>query len=208
MPRLNPRFSGALIQAALFLLFPYRAEAGDTLSAQDRRAGVVHLEESRSAILQAVRGLSDGQWKFREAPGRWSVAEIVEHLALAEQVLFDRVRQGALKSRPAAPGREYARLDKTILMLVPDRSNKATAAPGTEPAMRWPPNQALDEFRSKRQQTIEFLRTAVGLRDRVSDSPFGEPMDDYQWLLFISAHTGRHLKQIDEVKAAAGFPRK
>jgi hypothetical protein len=32
-------------------------------------------------------------------------------------------------------------------------------------------------------------------------------MDAYQWLLFLCAHTERHLAQIREVKANAGFPK-
>jgi hypothetical protein len=32
-------------------------------------------------------------------------------------------------------------------------------------------------------------------------------IDAYQWLLFLCAHTERHLAQIREVKASAGFPK-
>ena len=37
------------------------------------------------------------------------------------------------------------------------------------------------------------------------DSPLG-PMDAYEWLLFIAAHSERHTKQILEVEASPDFP--
>ena len=32
-------------------------------------------------------------------------------------------------------------------------------------------------------------------------------LDCYQWLLVLSLHGSRHAQQIEEIKAAAGFPR-
>ena len=52
-----------------------------------------------------------------------------------------------------------------------------------------------------RARTTEFLKSTPGLRDRVADSALGQLLDAYQWLLFISAHSERHTKQILEVKA-------
>jgi hypothetical protein len=59
-----------------------------------------------------------------------------------------------------------------------------------------------------RERTMEFLTSTPGLRDHVMDSPLGQPLDAYEWLLFISAHSERHTKQILEVKADPGFPKK
>jgi len=39
------------------------------------------------------------------------------------------------------------------------------------------------------------------------DSPLGKQLDAYQWVLFIAAHSERHTKQIDEVKADPHFPK-
>jgi hypothetical protein len=33
------------------------------------------------------------------------------------------------------------------------------------------------------------------------------PLDGYEWLLFIGAHSERHTKQILEVKADPNFPK-
>ena len=35
----------------------------------------------------------------------------------------------------------------------------------------------------------------------------GKKLDGYEWLLYIAAHSERHTKQIDEVKADPHFPK-
>ncbi len=40
------------------------------------------------------------------------------------------------------------------------------------------------------------------------DTPLGRKLDAYQWVLLISAHCERHMKQIEEVKADPNFPKK
>jgi hypothetical protein len=42
----------------------------------------------------------------------------------------------------------------------------------------------------------------------VDGSPVGQPLDAYQWVLYLSAHSERHTKQILEVKADPSFPKK
>ena len=37
---------------------------------------------------------------------------------------------------------------------------------------------------------------------------FNAELDAYLWIVFLSAHTERHVKQIEEVKANANFPKK
>ena len=46
------------------------------------------------------------------------------------------------------------------------------------------------------------------LREHVTDSPLGMKLDAYQWVLFLAAHSERHLKQLLEVKADPNFPKK
>jgi hypothetical protein len=54
---------------------------------------------------------------------------------------------------------------------------------------------------------MDLMKSTAELRDHVLDSPLGQPLDAYQWLLFISAHSDRHTKQMLEVKADTGFPK-
>ena len=179
---------------------------GQTLTQAERDRGVKYLEQTRDAVIAATKGLSEVQWKFKTAPDKWSVAETLEHIALGEDYMFGYVTDTVMKAPAGAPDRDVAKMDALVLQLVPDRSNKRQAPPPLVPSGRWTPAEALAHFLKSRQRTIEFMQSAPDLRAHVADSPLG-PLDGYEWLLFIGAHSERHTKQMLEVKAAPDFPK-
>ena len=69
-----------------------------TLKAQiteDERAALVkQFEDTKANLLKDVNGLSDAQMKFKTAPDRWSVADCLEHIILAEKGLFEMEQNG------------------------------------------------------------------------------------------------------------------
>ena len=180
---------------------------GQTLTQADRDRGVKYLEQTRDGVIAATKDLSEAQWKFKTAPDKWSVAETLEHIALGEDYMFGYVTNMVMKAPAGAPDRDVAKMDALVLKMVPDRSNKRQAPPELVPNGRWSPAETLEHFLKSRQRTIEYMQTAPDLRQHVSDSPLGA-LDGYEWLLFISAHSDRHTKQILEVEAAPDFPKK
>ena len=180
---------------------------GQTLTQADRDRGVKYLEQTRDGVIAATKDLSEAQWKFKAAPDKWSVAETLEHIALGEDYMFGYVTNMVMKAPAGAPDRDVAKMDALALKMVPDRSNKRQAPPELVPTGRWSPAETLEHFLKSRQRTIEYMQTAPDLRQHVSDSPLGA-LDGYEWLLFISAHSDRHTKQILEVEAAPDFPKK
>jgi len=180
---------------------------GQTLTQADRDRGVKYLEQTRDGVIAATKDLSEAQWKFKAAPDKWSVAETLEHIALGEDYMFGYVTNMVMKAPAGAPDRDVAKMDALVLKMVPDRSNKRQAPPELVPNGRWSPAETLEHFLKSRQRTIEYMQTAPDLRQHVSDSPLGA-LDGYEWLLFISAHSDRHTKQILEVEAAPDFPKK
>jgi hypothetical protein len=197
--------TAAFLSAVLFLTTIAFAQS---LSPEDRDKGVKYFEQTRQGIIDATKGLSDAQWKFKSAPDRWSVAETLEHIALAEDYLYENVVQKALSGTPSAPDRDYKKTDAAILAMVPDRSHKAQAPGPLVPTGRWSPADTLDHFLKSRQRNIDALKSlpAADLRSHVSQGPLG-PVDAYEGLLFIAAHSDRHTKQILEVKADPNFPK-
>jgi hypothetical protein len=179
---------------------------GQALAQADRDRGVKYLEQTRDGIIAATKDLSEAQWKFKAAPDKWSVAETMEHIALGEDYMFGYVTDTVMKAPAGAPDRDVAKMDGLVLQMVPDRSNKRQAPPPLVPTGRWTPAEALDHFLKSRARTIEFMRTTPDLRQHVADSPLG-PLDGYEWLLFIGAHSERHTKQMLEVKASPDFPK-
>lgn len=197
--------------AMLFCALTLLTSAGlaQTLTPADREKGLNELQQTRDGVVAAIQGLSEAQMKFKPAPDRWSVAETLEHITLAEDFLFQNVTDKIMKAPAGPPDRDTAKLDAMILSAVPDRSNKRQAPGPLVPTGRWSPAETLDHFQKSRAKTIAFLQSTPDLREHASaENPFQQPMDAYQWLLFVGAHSDRHTKQILEVKADPNFPKK
>src|SRR2546428_2584901 len=145
--------------------------------------------------------------KFKAAPDRWSVAETLEHIALAEGFILQNITDKIMKAPAGAPDRDFAATDAMVLAMIPDRSRKAQAPPPLVPTGHATPAENLDLFLKSRAKTIAYLQSTPDLREHVADSPMGKPLDAYEWLLFIAAHSERHTKQILEVKADPNFPK-
>ncbi len=168
-----------------------------------------YLKSTRAGVIDATKDLSEAQWNFKPAPERWSVAEVTEHIAAAEDLLMGLI-QGQVMNAPANPeGTDAKAVDQLVLQAIPDRSHKLKAPEPLVPVNRFhTPAESLAHFEASRAKTIEFLQKTKGLRDHASDSPLGKKLDAYQWILFIAAHSDRHTKQILEVKADSNFPKK
>jgi DinB superfamily len=193
----------------LFVCVTGFAAQGQELSQADKDRALDYLESTKKGVLEATKGLSASQWNFKPAPDRWSVAEVMEHIAAAEDLLRGLDEQ-VMKS-PAIPARDPAdvkKTDETVLAAVPDRSHKAQAPEPLRPTNRFgSPQEAQKHFVQTRAETEAFLKNTADLRAHVGDSPLGK-LDGYQWILLIAAHSERHTKQILEVKADPNFPAK
>jgi hypothetical protein len=193
--------------SSLMLLLLAAAAFGQALTPADREKGAQYLEKTRDGVADAVNGLSNAQLKFKPAPDRWSISEVLEHIALVEDGIFQNVSEKIMNAPAGAADRDTAKADALVLAALPDRSHKAKAPPEFVPTGRWTGAEALDHFQKSREKTISFLQSTPDLRQHVVDSPLGQPLDAYEWLLFMGGHSERHTKQILEVKADPNFPK-
>ena len=193
------------VQLALALSAVSILMTAGELTSGERQEGVSQLERTRSGVVEATKGLSEAQWKDKPAPDRWSVAEVLEHIVVSEEALIEGAMKKALETPKVQGDRDVQSGDKLILKAIPDRSQKFKAPESMVPTGRWTPQETLARFLKTRSGTIDIMKNTAELRDHVLDSPLGQPLDAYQWLLFISAHSDRHTKQMLEVKADPGL---
>jgi hypothetical protein len=206
------RFNSALLAAAaLCVALPAAAQTASQISDKERATLVLHLTTTRDQVLAESAKLTDAQWTFKAAPDRWSVAEVVQHLVLAEPFLFDT--QQKLLSAPPATAEQLAAAkgkEEMIRKVIPDRTKKVQAPEPLQPTTGTKLGGQADTvaaFRDRRRKTIDYATsTKDDLRGRIGETQMG-PLDGYQWLVFIAAHTERHLAQIREVKADPQFPK-
>lgn len=183
-----------------------RAASGQALTADDKAKAKKYMEETRQDVIDATKNLTAEQWTFKPGPDRWSIAEVMEHISIAEDFLFENAVEKAAKNPAGAPDRDYKKTDAAIYAMVPDRTVHRQAPGPLVPTGKVTGPDALDHFLKSRTRNIEFLQKMEGTRGGVADGPLG-PTDEYEWLLFISAHSERHTKQMLEVKADPKFPK-
>src|SRR5690349_13066415 len=85
----------------VLMIIPWLATAQEAQrwTEEDRQYLLQNLARSRDELLKELEGLSKKQWSFKESPDRWSINEVVEHLALFE-LIFDREIGIALRGKP------------------------------------------------------------------------------------------------------------
>jgi len=204
---MRKRSLAGVLVALLLCLGATAAFAQEVTPAEKERA-LQYLETTKKNVLEATKGLSEAQWNFKSAPDRWSVAQVMEHIAAAEDFIRDLLKEKVMTSPAGEAGRDVKKTDDAVLAMVPDRTNKVQAPDPLVPSNRFgSPDASIKHFVDSRATTEEFLKTAAGLRDHVMDSPLGK-LDGYEFVLFIAAHSERHTKQINEVKADPNFPKK
>jgi uncharacterized damage-inducible protein DinB len=164
-----------------------------------------YLNETRENLLRTTSGLSPTQLEYKPASDRWSVAECLEHITVAEGFILGNInktlQQGADSSTPSVG-------DDGLVKMVVDRSTRVQGPEFIMPTGRWAHDQLLGEFESARKRTADFVTsTNVELRQHAFPHPMFGELDCYQWLLLIGAHGERHRAQAEEVMADAGFPR-
>jgi DinB family protein len=198
--------AGVLI--ALVLMAGASAVSAQEVTQEEKDKALQYLEATKKNILEATKGLSETQWNFKAAPDKWSVAQVMEHISAAEDFIRGMVKEKVMMAPAGDPGRDVKKTDEAVLMMVPDRSHKAQAPEPLVPSNRFgSPEGSIKHFVESRMATEDFLKTTTDLRSHVADSPLGK-LDGYEFVLFIAAHSERHTKQINEVKADPNFPKK
>lgn len=119
--------------------------------------------------------------------------------------------ENAMKAAPNPEKRTEIKVtDEELVMMVKDRSKKNQAPEPIQPKNTGYNSieEALADFKDTRNAHIRYMRTSTeDMRNRVVQLGTGW-MDCYQLYLLIAAHSQRHTLQLNEVKAAAGFPAK
>ena len=199
-------FLAALMGA---VVFSSSLIAGEVTKA-DRDALVAHLKKTEAAFLKSIDGVSDAQWTWKAAPDRWSVAETAEHITKAEDLLRGMV-EGMLKA-PAharAPGQDQGQ-----------GRDHPEGDSGSQPRRhrrrsRWCRRASfaskaalIEAFKAARAKTLAIAGGTTDLRAYAKPACRSARWTPTRRILFLSAHTERHTKQIEEVKATAGYPAK
>ena len=174
----------------------------------DREHLLVHFEMTTQMVAEQVRGLSPAQLEYKASPDRWSIREVVSHLAVAEPDYWREI-QKALKAAPDMKEKKSVATDADIMWYGIDRVVHTKTGGGHEKVDTYKDlGVALAKFQALRAIMIEYIKTTNDDLRAHSFGDYGEVIDCWQWMLEISTHAERHIQQIREIKNDPNFPKR
>ena len=175
---------------------------------RERQLILDQLATSEARLLALVANLTPQQWSFREAPDRWSIAEILEHVIVFENFLKGVITRTLTEDpqpdkKSLAPAQEHH-----VFEIATNLSTKFTAREATRPTGRFSdPAEIVAEFRKTRAETVAFVEQIDGdLRSHFFAHVALGDLDCYQWLIVLAQHGSRHALQIEQIKADPAYP--
>jgi DinB superfamily len=177
------------------------------LTSEQRKFVTEYLQKTKQEFLQAIEGLTDEQLNYKSKEGKWCILDCAEHIALAEQRLF-YVVQTQLKVDSIKPKR-LKMTEKKIITRLTFRLIKVKAPEIIKPSGKFANIEAIKlAFMTQRDSTLTYIATTQDpLHTHYWKHPATGTIDLYQTLILMSAHTKRHIMQIEEVKNKSKFPK-
>ena len=167
---------------------------------------IADVAAARQRVTAAVEGLTEAQAIWKPAANEWSVAQVIEHLVLAEHGGIIRIWQaadGIRRGEPIWHGDAVHRgssIEEIIATTWREREDApANAIPHTNgPLAYWVASFAAC------QPVLDALGQALGGLDLsaiVAPHVISGPLDARQRLEFLRWHMDHHRRQIAEIMA-------
>ena len=160
----------------------------------------VHLKDAVDAVPGDMRDVKPG-------PDRWSVAEVLEHLALVETSIARLIEKRGADGRAAGIGPETE--TRTVLYTldsarVLDRREAVTAHERVQPRAGLTADAAWTELARAQAAVRDAVIGVDGLALGEITYPHRSlgTLDLYQWITFTATHEMRHIAQIREIGAS------
>jgi hypothetical protein len=147
--------------------------------------------EAPKKLRKLLKGLTEKQLSRRPAPGKWSIKEIVAHLADGEVILGSRYRFIAAHDKPAIPG-----YDQDLFVEMLGVGNATT-------------EELLSDFEMARAVNLGLL---IRLPDEALDrvGVHSERGEETIWtiLTLYAGHDRVHLTQVETIRTGLFPPKK
>lgn len=178
----------------------------------DRQILLTGLKSSQSDILKEVERLNDKQIHFKPDSSQWSIAEVLEHISVYEELLFWDLLNNQYTDERHDLVDSVKGIDSAMTVYATD-PNKGQAPFAAQPLGRFQKKEDLINFFNRyRNEVIKLVQeTKADFRlhfiFRPPDWGIWHVRDLHQYTLLWIAHSERHLNQIKRIKASPNFPK-
>jgi hypothetical protein len=164
------------------------------------------LDDSHATVTHALDLVPPALRATKPGPNRWSVDEIVEHLALVNARFDATVGEAIARARQAGLGPEASPrvpLADVIHGRLRDRSERREAPENMIPTGALHGAAAVAAWETSRQRFRDTVTAADGLAlgTVMAEHRRWGPLTAYQWAEVMASHEKRHAAQIEEAAA-------
>ena len=161
------------------------------------------LERSRASLREAVDRVRAQQRDEVPAVDRWSVAGVLEHLALVDERFVAIIGSKIADARAAGlppEGADPALLPPSVETMLSDRTERRAAPEPLHPR-GLSCGDAWTRAEAARAAFRQLVTGADGLAlgRVIHEHPRFGALNVYQWAGFLAAHESRHAEQIREI---------
>lgn len=172
----------------------------------DRQYTLDNMKRTRDELVKETENLTLPQWAFRESADRWSIAEIVEHLAIWEAIWNREVGMGS-RNKPTPELNATSKPDTYYHEFIMEDAQH-NASDITKPMGFMEGKNNLTLFLRNHAVNLKFVETTkADLRAHFELANTANPRNMHQVLIFQWGHMDRHLRQIKKVKNHPNFPK-
>jgi hypothetical protein len=168
---------------------------------------LARLDESRAVLATALEEVPAPLRRTRPEPGRWSAAEVLEHLALVDRFFAGRIAASIAEARVAGLGPESGprqMLTDDVRSRMVDRLDRRAAREAMMPIGAAEASAAWADLDRARQTVRDAVAGSDGLALGLvtAEHRFFGTLNVYQWIELTAAHEIRHADQIREIARA------
>jgi len=142
---------------------------------------------------------------IRHPPGKWSIAEVLEHLYLTYTGTIKGFERAAAASKPLATSPTWRQRGRSLVVLGVGYLPPGREAPPFARPRGLPTEKVVTEIGPKIAEMDELIgriEEKFGKRTKL-DHPILGPITGYQWRRFHLIHGMHHIKQIQRLRLEA-----
>ena len=167
---------------------------------------IADVAAGRQRVMAAVAGISEEQATWQPAPGEWSVAQVVEHLVLAEHSGLIRMWQavvGLQSGRPVWRGEPVHRGKSIEENIAETWREREEAPPNATPQTNGPLAYWVASLAACEPVLIALGRVLApfDLEEVIAPHFLSGPLDARQRFEFLRWHMDHHRQQIAAIIA-------
>ncbi len=161
-------------------------------------------------VQEWTRGLSSHDMHWNPAPGKWSIAQCLDHLNQTARQYGPALEGALAKNLPMRGAFAPSWMQRKMLHMVGPANPRRLKAPRSFQAAATPESDGVEDFLHLQEELVRCMQAAQGLD--LNRSKLRSPALPILRLSLgvafdlLGLHAQRHLNQAQRVRSAEGFP--